>query len=920
MKKAIHFGKISLLWLIATVFLVLYLYSDIIFHHYQISFASHMYMVEPWSWQGVEYKGPRFTDIEDSEYPAIYSIFKDGGFDGWNNKVGLGTTSSYSYVLYPLNYLYKLPMEAAVFIKVTVEFAVAFFGVYLLMKQYKSSSLAAGIAGVTYMFSATMVVWLGWGHSDVAAFAPFAFLFADKLIQKVRLKYALMLALTIFIMYVAGMPTFAAYFTYLLGFYVLFRAIRTYWSDKKKLVLVYVLFGIGIVLGVGLTLPYTISLVRSVGSNGYAESRGFQAYSSLGSEYMRTFFYPFFRNGLPKHINESTLYCGILAITTIPLTLFHRKEKKQVYFYGIASLVLFLIIFTDVFNAIYTKMPMINSSFKYRNITTLMFTLSVLVGVNLDDVIKNRAYYRQKFYIVGIVFLWFATILSIASVKIVKMKDGYTGNTAYQEYSDFSGYYKKAAYLGIGFIVLLTLFIYAGKKIFLYVTLLLVIFDMAGFAKEYIPMIDKDATVIPKATDTIEYLQNNTRDHERYMSMGEWKLMANSGVYYGINDIAMHDFIATNPDITEYYKNISPDCYPSATRVSFGTIENYNLLRYLGVKYMVGNPVPKVSIYSSEANRYNTTEVIPATAEVKQEFVAEKDNFYAFRVLTGTYGTEYTSEGKLIASILTEDEERTLGTATLDLKEVKNDDFNGFVFENVALMAGEKYILQIDTPEDFDEILVFYKTELNEDDNQLYVNDTSVDGHMIMYLEYLDPSLHQVYQGEDQLRVYQFEYTQPKVTLASEVLVEDSEQSMLEDMKQDYIVNAAFVEESEYDGDIVSHELEENEYVTLDTYDNDYIKMTYTSNYDRYLVVDDYYNRDWNAYVNGKKVDVDKVNYLFRGIEVAPGENVTVEMKYEPKFQDKMVMIAYADFMIIIILAVGDGIYGVRNKKQREKV
>ena len=920
MKKTVYYGKKAILWMIATVFLVLYLYSDIIFDNYQISFASHMYMVEPWSWDGVKYEGPRFTDIEDSEYPALYSIFKDGGFDGWNNKIGLGTTQSYDYILYPLNYLYKLPMEAAVGIKVTVEFFVAFLGIFLLMKQYKSSSLAAGIAGVTYMFSATMVVWLGWGHSDVAAFAPFAFLFADKLIQKVKLKYALMLAVTIFIMYVAGMPTFAAYFTYLLGFYVLFRTIRTYWADKKKIMIVYVLFGVGILLGVGLTLPYTISLVRSVGSNGYAESRGFQAYSSLNVEYMRTFIYPYFRNGLPKHINESTLYCGIMAVITLPLTFFNRKEKKQVYFYGLSTLILFLLIFTGVFNVIYTKMPMINTSFKYRNITTLMFTMSMLLGINIDDVLKNREYYRHKIYSLFIVFLWTVTVLSLASYKIVTLKDGVGKNIAYREYTDYSGYYKKAVYVALILVALFCLFVYGGKKIFLYLSLLVVIFDMTSFAREYFPLISKDATIIPKPTDTIQYLQEHTQNYERYVGIGEWKLMANSGVYYGVNDIRMHDFIATNPDIMEYYTSIYEDCYPSATRVSFERIDNFNLLRYLGVKYLVGNPVPNVQVYSSELNKYNTTELIPAGSEIKQEFVAQRSDIYNIRLLLGTLGTTYRTQGKLVASIMTDDEDTILGTAVLRYSDVKNDSFNDFQFHNVKLQKGETYILQINVPEGFEEALVFYKSELDEDDNWLTVNDNKIAGHMIMHVEYMDDDLERVYAGDDRMTVYKFSYYQPKVSLASHVFVEENDKKILRKMKKKYLASSVFVKKDDYDGDAADLPLEENEQVELETYENDYIKMKYTSNYKRYLVLNDYYNSDWKAYVNGKEVKIDKVNYLFRGIEVDAGQDVTVEMKYESGFQKKIVVIAIADFILIVILAVGDTIYSVRNKRQREKV
>ena len=443
---------------------------------------------------------------------------------------------------------------------------------------------------------------------------------------------------------------------------------------------------------------------------------------------------------------------------------------------------------------------------------------------------------------------------------------------------------------------------------------------MTSFAREYFPLISKDATIIPKPTDTIQYLQEHTQNYERYVGIGEWKLMANSGVYYGVNDIRMHDFIATNPDIMEYYTSIYEDCYPSATRVSFERIDNFNLLRYLGVKYLVGNPVPNVQVYSSELNKYNTTELIPAGSEIKQEFVAQRSDIYNIRLLLGTLGTTYRTQGKLVASIMTDDGDTILGTAVLRYSDVKNDSFNDFQFHNVKLQKGETYILQINVPEGFEEALVFYKSELDEDDNWLTVNDNKIAGHMIMHVEYMDDDLERVYAGDDRMTVYKFSYYQPKVSLASHVFVEENDKKILRKMKKKYLASSVFVKKDDYDGDAADLPLEENEQVELETYENDYIKMKYTSNYKRYLVLNDYYNSDWKAYVNGKEVKIDKVNYLFRGIEVDAGQDVTVEMKYESGFQKKIVVIAIADFILIVILAVGDTIYSVRNKRQREKV
>lgn len=66
-----------------------------------------------------------------------------------------------------------------------------------------------------------------------------------------------------------------------------------------------------------------------------------------------------------------------------------------------------------------------------------------------------------------------------------------------------------------------------------------------------------------------------------------------------------------------------------------------------------------------------------------------------------------------------------------------------------------------------------------------------------------------------------------------------------------------------------------------------------------------YYNKGWNAYVNGNKVDYARVNYVLRGLMVPAGEN-TIEFKFEPESHAlgwKLTNIA--SLLIIILLSAG---------------
>lgn len=91
---------------------------------------------------------------------------------------------------------------------------------YLLMRAFGCQKGAAVASGVTYCFSSVIVMWLGWQHSDVAAFAPFAFFFFEKFLNTLQIKYCFGIVASVFLMLVAGMPTYAGYFLYLMAIYV----------------------------------------------------------------------------------------------------------------------------------------------------------------------------------------------------------------------------------------------------------------------------------------------------------------------------------------------------------------------------------------------------------------------------------------------------------------------------------------------------------------------------------------------------------------------------------------------------------------------------------------------------------------------------------------------------------------------------
>lgn len=70
--------------------------------------------------------------------------------------------------------------------------------------------------------------------------------------------------------------------------------------------------------------------------------------------------------------------------------------------------------------------------------------------------------------------------------------------------------------------------------------------------------------------------------------------------------------------------------------------------------------------------------------------------------------------------------------------------------------------------------------------------------------------------------------------------------------------------------------------IQLKEYSNDYISYNFKSGSNQFAVFSEvYYPSGWNAYIDGKKVEYCKTNYVLRGLPVPAGPH-TIEFKFEP--------------------------------------
>ena len=81
------------------------------------------------------------------------------------------------------------------------------------------------------------------------------------------------------------------------------------------------------------------------------------------------------------------------------------------------------------------------------------------------------------------------------------------------------------------------------------------------------------------------------------------------------------------------------------------------------------------------------------------------------------------------------------------------------------------------------------------------------------------------------------------------------------------------------------------------------------------LVFSEVYYPGWTAKVDGKPVEVGRVNYVLRAIRITPG-NHKVELAFFPKSIDRTETVAYVGYVVLLLLIVGGVLMEYRKRKQ----
>lgn len=568
---------------------------------------------QPWrglSWQGrtTEYplKNMTISDVTSSLYPWRYLAvkqMKEGKWPLWNNYEFSGTpllAVPYTAAFYPLNFFFfLLPFTGAWTILVVLQPLLAgiFFYFFLLNKRLSKTSSCLGaicFAFGSYFLNTTEFSILG----HTALWFPLALLSVDKLFEKPRVSWFFILVFALAMAVLAGFVQFIIYGYVLVIAYTLFHFFFGQKIIKKAIVWV----ALGMVISGFLTLIQTLPFLELLGTSGRI-----MAYGDVSL--MTNFFIPlpqllmflipdFFGNPATANywgkINyfEFNGYVGIVALIFVLYLLLAKRIKKEGWFWLLLVVFsLFLAIENPISALPYNlQIPFLSAFIPARLVFFVAFALSILTAMGYEDLVKqltvNKTKAALKPLLMALGLLVFSILIAATTIFLLKI----FGRDLRMESIILRNSILPAGYLLLAGAVLIASLFFSTRKvpIFLFLILLIVLFDLSRQGRKFLPFFDKNL-VYPEITTT-KFLQQNL-GFSRFLPLHQEIFGTNHQTVYGLESIEgfsayYNDEYGTFVSLGQEYAPIG-SFKPRFERTVYGRNYQANIFNLLSVKYFL---------------------------------------------------------------------------------------------------------------------------------------------------------------------------------------------------------------------------------------------------------------------------------------------------------------------------------------------
>ncbi len=348
---------------------------------------------------GVSVKNPITSDAISFSFPMrmlAIDLMKDGEWPLWNPYILSGTpllANFQSAPFSPTNFVYFLTDTLTGWsLQVILQHLLAAIFTYLLLRNWGISKTSSVFGGIIFAFSGFNLIWSQWNaHALTAAFIPLAILLVDRWGRSGNIWTAFGLSIVLALQIFSGYPQIVFYslIAIFLFWFIVFWSTGKFWR-KTLLLLIFTLLGLGISAIQALPGYELMSLSQRVGEVIPLE------WAFLSWEQVITFLAPdFFGNHAtgnywgPKNYTSVVGFVGVVSIILAFLTLYQWRDKKEVKFLILLTVLSLLLAFpTPISLFLWQTNPLgIQAGVSLRALVLFTLSISLMAAIGMDYVL-----------------------------------------------------------------------------------------------------------------------------------------------------------------------------------------------------------------------------------------------------------------------------------------------------------------------------------------------------------------------------------------------------------------------------------------------------------------------------------------------------------------------------------------------------
>lgn len=665
---------------------------------------------------GVPVKNPITADVVSFIYPMqMYSVelLKKGIVALWNPFIFTGTpllANFQSAQFSPTNFLYFLfPQLTAWSLQIMLQPFLAALFLYLLLRQFDLSRLAAVAGGLFFAFAGFITIWMQWnGHSLVAAFFPLIFYLSLKWFQSSRLVWGILISLSLALQFFSGYPQIILYEFLSIGLMILIFE-PFFLRNKLKTSLIKILgLAFFVTIGIGLASVQNLPAFELLSYSSRSVETIDNAWAFFPWQAIITFLAPdYFGNHAtgnywgPADYTLTTSYSGVVVIVLAILGLLaYFKINKGAKFGLILILTSLAIALPNPLSIVVKESGLLGlqaaSAHRALILSNLGFAILAAFGVNavllgrLDFIQILRSTYIPCILLVG-------TIVGTFFTTVWLKKEVYFSQPSIQDSVVNLQVGLRNLVLPILFLILtivilsLCLKIKKLKKILLTFLISLAVFELFRFGWKFTPFSYKEM-VYPN-TPVIDFLQNQQKP---FRVAAEDVIPINLLMDYKIDTIEGYD--AVYPlSIAQYLATLNsgqPDATPQGR---YGSVSNVDspLLDIVNTRFILalkrdekGRPDRNGTLPEKYQKQFLRQVFEDRTVVVLENtrFLPRAKMFYQWEVVNDKSSTL----GKLVNNYPVQDKVILEEAPGIDISQVKGS------VKNVTILDNRK-LVQVDT-------------------------------------------------------------------------------------------------------------------------------------------------------------------------------------------------------------------------------